>query len=130
MNGVISMKNDDKNLRKLIKSISLDSPSLEFNELLMRKIQLNNKAEYTPLLNKKVFHIIFVIFAIFVLIATFAENTNNNSYNNSYNYVRTFIFNNIPSIVIPEWLVLSTLVIFILFLGDMMLRKYMESKMR
>lgn len=128
------MDNNDRNIRILLENIRLDSPSSNFNEKLLNKIKTQSLSTYKPLINKKVFQLIFAIFAIFVVIATFFSDLNSTKSSSLLNFeINAFIskiYNSLMVFYIPEWLFLSTLVIFILIISDIIIKKIMDSKIR
>ena len=108
----------EKNLAELtdemFKEITVENPSSEFTEKLMKRIatiQHNETVKYTPLLSKKVQAIIYGLFSLLVLLALILVDFQANSFLHSLDltkYLQMISFD-LPSIKLSKPMVYSIL---------------------
>jgi len=120
---------EDEVLSSLLKKNSLEIPSFDFSTKIMTKVNTYSISDYKPIISKKGWNIIFLLFASFVIYALLFKptTTQNNSYISKFSTFFNDLIANFGSslsqnIQIPSILIVSILCLSVLLLLDTLLR--------
>ena len=119
----------DEVLSSLLKKNSLEIPSSDFSIKIMTKVNTYSVTDYKPIISKKGWNIIFLLFTSFVIYALLFNptTTQNNSYTSKFltffNDLITNFGNSLSqNIQVPSILIVSILCLSVLLLLDTLLR--------
>jgi len=120
----------DEVLTSLLKNNSLESPKADFSSNIMEKLNVhNNVVDYKPIISKKSWNVIFLIFigSMVYLLFFHTNNTSKNSYvaefSNFFNKLTTDLgYSFVHKIQVPSLLIVSILSLAILLILDAALR--------
>jgi len=126
---------NDPSLTALLKKNGQEAPSVNFIDEVMAQIQQEGIIEYKPIISKKIWSVLSLLFVSSVVFVLFTESTpSSNSYVTKYSEVlekiiRSFDSSVVESIQIPSILVVSTFCLSSLLLLDYFLntREYLKN---
>jgi len=126
---------NDPSLTSLLKKNDQEAPSVNFVDKVMAQIPQEGIIEYKPIISKKIWSVLSLLFVSSVVFVLFTESkTSSNSYITKYSEVLEKIISNfsssiVESIQIPSILVVSTFCLSSLILLDYFLntREYIKN---
>ena len=119
----------DEVLTSLLKKNNLESPKADFSSKIMEKLAVSSNVNYKPIISKKSWNAIFLIFTGLIVYLLFfqSNNTSKNSYvaeiSNFFNKLTTDLgYSLAHKIQVPSLLIVSILSLTILLILDGALR--------
>jgi len=119
----------DEVLTSLLEKNSLESPKADFSSIIMEKLTANVNIDYKPIISKKSWNVIFLIFigSIVYLLFFQPNNVSKNNYvaeiSNFFNKLTTELsYSFVQKIQVPSILIVSILSLTVLLFLDAVLR--------